>query len=508
MKDLNALVYLRVSTEEQAGKGYSIPAQRMEGMNRAVELGCSPEDIYIFSDEGVSGAVLERPQLMAALDMLKKKYYNIGFFICYDSSRLSRNAAHQLIIIDEIKKSGAKLIFIRNNYQDNAEGRFQLTVMAAVDEYERARLRLRTEMGKIAKAAQNKLTHNPGIYGYNFNPKTDTLNVNEEHAQNLKLIFEMAAEEHKGPAEIAEILNATEIPSPRMKQWSRVTVRRIISNSSYLGTLYIRRYDTKDYHLNKFKKKNEKVKIREKPRSEWVPVQIPKIIDKEIWEKAQKTLKESKHIRKKGGKTNFLLTPLLRCGICGRIINGKSIVKEESAYRYYICTGKYKDMKESKCDAMLIRAENIEKAVWDYISEDIYFFMRNELDLSKTIKKYVSDKEDDIKNIFIKKEKANDERERIMIMYQKGYISEDEMDDRLKINLEKIMKFNAEAVQRSKEDLSFLEKLENDWRENRVFNIIEETISRLDIEDRRLVIDLLISEITVANNAILIKRRL
>ena len=177
VKNLNALVYLRVSTEDQAEKGYSIQAQRTEGINKAIELGCSPENIHVFADEGVSGAILERPQLMAALDMIRKRDNNIRYFICYDSSRLSRNASHQLIIVDEIKKREVQLIFLKNSYQDNAEGRFQLTVMAAVDEYERARLKLRTEMGKRAKASQHKLTHNPGLYGYDFDPKTDTLSI-------------------------------------------------------------------------------------------------------------------------------------------------------------------------------------------------------------------------------------------------------------------------------------------------------------------------------------------
>jgi len=285
--NLNALVYLRVSTEEQAEKGYSIQAQRTEGVNKAIELGCSPEEVHIFGDEGVSGAVMERPQLMAALDMLRNERNNIDFFICYDSSRLSRNAAHQLILIDEIKKNGTELIFIKNSYKDNAEGRFQLTVMAAVDEYERARLKLRMEMGKRAKANQHKLTHNPGLYGYNFDSITDTLIINKEHAENLRLIFRLLNDEHMGPAEIAEKLNELEVPSPRMKQWSRVTVRRILSNSSYLGILHIRRYDTRDYHLNKYKKKSEKIKVKERPRDEWIPVRIPQIIDKDIWEKAQ-----------------------------------------------------------------------------------------------------------------------------------------------------------------------------------------------------------------------------
>ena len=103
VKELIALVYLRVSTEEQAEKGYSMKVQRTEGINKAIELGCSPENIYVFSDEGVSGAFLERPQLMAALNMIKERKNEIRYFIAMIRSRLSRNAAHQPIIVDEIK---------------------------------------------------------------------------------------------------------------------------------------------------------------------------------------------------------------------------------------------------------------------------------------------------------------------------------------------------------------------------------------------------------------------
>jgi site-specific DNA recombinase len=129
-----AVIYLRVSTEEQAEKGFSIDAQRDECIQKAQELGC--EGIIEYIDEGVSGSILERPMLINAMEEMKNRI--IDFFICFDSSRLSRNVSHQLILIDTIKKYGTKLVFVRNNYEDTAEGRFQITIMAAVDEYERA----------------------------------------------------------------------------------------------------------------------------------------------------------------------------------------------------------------------------------------------------------------------------------------------------------------------------------------------------------------------------------
>ncbi len=59
-----ALIYLRVSTEEQAERGYSIAAQREECRTRAWDLGA--DEILEFVDEGVSGSILERPALVAA----------------------------------------------------------------------------------------------------------------------------------------------------------------------------------------------------------------------------------------------------------------------------------------------------------------------------------------------------------------------------------------------------------------------------------------------------------
>lgn len=502
VKNLNALIYLRVSTEEQVEKGYSIQAQRTEGAKKAIELGCSQENLQIFSDEGVSGAVLERPQLMAALDMIKDKSNNIKYFICYDSSRLSRNAAHQLIIVDEIKKNGVQLIFIKNSYQDNAEGRFQLTVMAAVDEYERARLKLRTEMGKRTKASQHKLTHNPGLYGYNFDSKTDTLSINEEQAQNLKFIYGLLIEEHMGPSEIAEKLNTLDVPSPRMKQWSRVTVRRILKNPSYQGVLYIRRYDTRDCHLNKFRKKGEKIKVKEKPQNEWVPVQIPQIVNNDIWEMAQDILKKTKHTNKISSKSDFLLTPLIRCGICGSAMSGKSIVKNNSVYRYYICTGKYIG---KRCEAKLLRADNIEKAIWDYVYGYIYLFLSKEIDLEKIIGEYISWEENDIRNIFSKKEKAKNEKERIITMFQKGYIDEDEISRKLENYEKKVTKLNAYAARKNEYNADFFEKLKKNFCKRNIPYIIKDILNELDSKDKKQILGILISEITVSDNIISIK---
>jgi len=481
-------------------------AQRSEAEDRAVELGCSSEEIFFFGDEGISGSILERPQLMAAINMIKRERDKTKYFICYDSSRLSRNASHQLILIDEIKKSGATLIFLKNNFEDNAEGRFQLTVMAAVDEYERARLKLRTGMGKRAKAIQHKLTHNPGLYGYDFDPITDKLTINTEHAKILKRIYYLLIEGHKGPSEIAEELNDLGIVSPRMKKWTRNTVRRMLLNPSYMGILYIQRYDTRECHLNKYKNKGEKVKIRERPRNEWIPVNIPQIIDQDTWERAQDVMKKVKFKSPEGPAAEYVLAPLLLCGICGNRLNGKSIKRGELTYRYYICSNKY-GINREKCSARLINANAAEDLIWDYVCGRVMNYLEEKKDIKELIEEFILLNESGIEEIKNKIEKAKQERNRVILMFQKGFIDENEMNTRLLESDKKLKTLDEAYVKQNEYKAGQIDKLIREWKSESLPYIIEILLKNMSRLEKEQLIYIMIDEIKTDGNALVINAR-
>ncbi|MGE5677789.1 MAG: recombinase family protein [Pseudomonadota bacterium] len=481
--------------------------QKNEGVQKAVELGCNPSDISIFSDEGVSGAILERPRLMAALSLLKQSQEARKYFICYDSSRLSRNAAHQLIIIDEIKKCQARLVFLKNNYEDNAEGRFQLTVMAAVDEYERARLKLRTEMGKRAKAGRHMLTHNPGLYGYNFDPITDKLKINEEQAQNLRFMFELLVKEHRGPSEISETLNASGIPSPRLKLWNRVTVGRILKNPSYMGILYIRRYDTRECSLNKYKKKGEKQKVRERPIDDWIPVEIPKLIENETWHLAQEIMNKKKSVKKSYGREDFLLSNLLRCENCGKEMKGKTVNKNEKKYKYYICSNKYDGLKGQKCLSKLVSADAADEAVWAYFCNRITCFSYDKVHTEKAIEEYLAKNTLYIKDMMESNKKTEAERERVLMIYQKGFIDESEVIKRLDIIEKKIELFSIEMIKAGEHKNRLIEKINKNWRDNNLQVTLDKVMNNLDITEKRYLAGLLIAEVEYKDDILTIRER-
>ena len=67
---MNCLIYLRVSTEEQAEEGYSIPAQREACINFVKDKGWALVDEYTVRGESAKSA--DRPQLQEMLQVSPK----------------------------------------------------------------------------------------------------------------------------------------------------------------------------------------------------------------------------------------------------------------------------------------------------------------------------------------------------------------------------------------------------------------------------------------------------
>ncbi len=90
-------IYVRVSTEEQGKKGYSVRNQIQMCKDKA-----KTNDVIQYVDEGFSGEFLERPDL----ERLRKDVREglITKVVCYDPDRLSRKLMNALIIDDEFRK--------------------------------------------------------------------------------------------------------------------------------------------------------------------------------------------------------------------------------------------------------------------------------------------------------------------------------------------------------------------------------------------------------------------
>ena len=131
------IAYVRVSTAEQN------EARQIEALKK--------HDIDKWYTEKVSGKNMNRPQLKAMLDYVREG----DTIYIHDFSRLARSTKDLLAIVDQLQEKGVHLVSNKENLDTStSNGRLMLTMIAAINEFERENLLERQREGiAIAKAA-------------------------------------------------------------------------------------------------------------------------------------------------------------------------------------------------------------------------------------------------------------------------------------------------------------------------------------------------------------------
>lgn len=205
-------------------------------------------------------------------------------------------------------------VYDPQNLADARQIRFEL--FFAREEFEMIKERLLS--AKYNLAHEGKWICGAVPFGFRLNRHTGRLELKEEEARIVRLIFNLYAHglEYKGINRevsfraIADYLTKIGVPTPRRAiNWHFLSVKRIIENVAYIGTL---KYRTRRRIANKY---------LDRPASEWIVVEHAHepIIDKETWDIAQDRLKNSK--AKPKVKLDFSpseLAGLVFCAKCGR----------------------------------------------------------------------------------------------------------------------------------------------------------------------------------------------
>lgn len=356
-------IYARVSTEEQAKRGYSLKEQIRvcrEKLNNS-------QDIIEYLDEGVSGEFLDRPGLTKLRNDVRKGL--IDTIVCLDPDRLSRKLMNQLLVTEEFEKK-AKLIFVNGEYQKTPEGMLFYQMRGAIAEFEKAKITERMSRGRLEKARSGKVLRDFNVYGYDYDQEKQQLIINDYEAKIVKIIFNLFTNppKHiKGINGIAKYLTEQSIPTKRhAKQWHRQVVRQILQNKAYIGEFYQNRWKTEGMLGNKFREEDEKIKMEVRPKEEWVLIPCPKIIDKEQFEHAQALLKQSRRRWSGKKKHEYLLSGLLRCKDCGNTMPGRKS-KNWGKYLYeYLDLKNTAGAKHPGCGNR-IKCSEIDKEVWETV---------------------------------------------------------------------------------------------------------------------------------------------
>ncbi len=166
VKTRGAVIYIRVSTEEQAKHGTSPETQREAGCRLAEREGLPI--IEICADEGVSGKrYTSRPGIQRALHLLETGQASV--LIATKIDRIGRSASVILDIARRVRQAGANLINSDHRIDETPMGQFTLTMFAAMAELEHGSIAERLIGGHHRRAEggiQTARLHSP--FGYHI----------------------------------------------------------------------------------------------------------------------------------------------------------------------------------------------------------------------------------------------------------------------------------------------------------------------------------------------------
>ncbi|MEX0650187.1 MAG: recombinase family protein [Candidatus Andersenbacteria bacterium] len=370
-----AALYARVSTERQEDE-QTIQVQIAELKERIAADGNVLSDKNIFTDDGWSGAMLQRP----ALDNMRAAAANGSFEVLYvfDRGRLARKYHYQAIVIEQLEDRGIVFISLKDKSVVTDDDRVWQGFQGLFAEWERAKIAERFRIGRIQRAKAGRLINGQSLYGYTRIKRGEKqpayIIINEEEARVVRMIFEWYGSEKCSLREIIQRLYRLGIPPRKEKsdRWTKGPLIRILKCESYFtGEIYYNKSEAVVPKNPISKEKYKRVKKssrKERPREEWLPYSVPKLIeDTTIYAKVQKRLEYNKRYATKNKKHDYLLSGFVWCE-CGHRRAGDGYSKGNN--HYYRCAQRiYKHPKPSECTSPGINAVVVDKAFWHKFSE-------------------------------------------------------------------------------------------------------------------------------------------
>lgn len=157
------------------------------------------------------------------------------------------------------------------------------------------------------------------------------------------------------------------------------------SKSLYIFAYCVSRILTKEMYYgqhNLFTQSTHKTgqntrEIKNNPRELWIPVEIPAIITREMWEASQEQMQRNKKLAKRNTRRDYLLRGTLYCALCGRsmIAYARSSARKtgiSKVYYYYSCISKESNayaISGNRCKCRRIPAVDLEIAIWNALIE-------------------------------------------------------------------------------------------------------------------------------------------
>ena len=364
---MRVALYARVSSKVQEKKG-TIASQIEALRNYATEHQFELDESYVCTDDGYSGALLARPELDRLRDGAQAGAFDA--VLVHSPDRLSRKYAYLILILEEFERFGTPVMFLEQPPPEDPHSALLVQIQGAVAEYERAKLAERYRRGKLYRARQGEIFWTGVPYGYHHVARQGDVVahvvIDNVQAEVVRKIFRWHADESTSIRQIAKRLTREGIPTPKgNSRWGESSVHKIVRRDDYVGTLNYNR--SKEEILPAADGKPPRRKKLWRPQSEWIPITIPSIIDRQTFERSQARHGKNQQFSPRNLKREqWLLRRLLRCERCGyrcSCVTAKNTSRRPQLL-YYRCDRQDRVSTRPPCRPNHYRSQPIDNLVW------------------------------------------------------------------------------------------------------------------------------------------------
>src|SRR5215212_4651992 len=206
-----AVLYTRVSTDEQARSGYSL-AQQLEAL-RAYVAREGYEVLEEVQDPGQSGASLERPGMDRVRDLVAAG--GVSVVLAQDRDRIAREPAYHYLLRREFEEHCCELRSLNDRGDGSPEGDLTDGILDQLAKYERAKIAERSRRGKLRKAREGRLIPSPTPdYGFQFNDARDNYLVDPNAMAVVRRIFHAVGISGESLSGVKKAVDGGHVPTP------------------------------------------------------------------------------------------------------------------------------------------------------------------------------------------------------------------------------------------------------------------------------------------------------
>ncbi len=521
-----AVLYCRVSTDEQARSGYSL-AQQLEALREyAAQEGY--EVLEEVKDPGQSGASLERPGMDRVRDLVATG--GVSVVLAQDRDRFAREPAYHYLLKREFEEHGCRLKALNDRGDESPEGELMDGVFDQFAKFERAKTAERTRRGKLRKAREGKIVAAAprATYGFKYNAARDGYLVDEKDMEVVRRIFRMIGGEGMVLHAVQCSLEREGVPTPNGQPWWNTrTIKDIIFDDCYrlhtfeeirelVAPEVAARLDPKRLYgvwwYNRRRTTVQQVaeggpgsrhyrrvqRTQKKPRNEWVAVPVPDTgICREWVDAARERIKHNRSPSAVGDRFWELSGGVIYCGGCGRRMVADSYRKNSGrSYHYYKCQTRHKYSKDACPMRRSFRADELEPAVWEFVSG----LLKSPELLRKGLERMIAEEKNilrgnpdrEAKGWLSKLAEVDRKRSGFQDMAAEGLITFDELREKL-ASLEttrEVAERELEVLRSRREHVERLER-DKDALLEHYADVTPEVVDAASPEDRRRVYEML-----------------